>query len=55
MPSHLSTRIKASIPLFYLVEGNSSEWPGDVFPLAQKAIDMGEESVKLGVTCGHAV
>ena len=55
MPSHLSTRIKASIPLFYLVEGNSSEWPGDVFPSAQKAFEMGEKSVKLGVTWSHAV
>jgi hypothetical protein len=26
-----------------------------VFPSAQKAFEMGEESVKLGVTCGHTV
>ena len=33
-----------------LGEGNSSEWPVDVFSSAQKTIEMGEESVKLGVT-----
>ena len=33
-------------------EGNSSEWPMDGVPSAQKAIEMGEESVKLGV-CGE--
>ena len=55
MSSHISTRIKVSMPPSTFGEGNSSEWPVDGVPSAQKAFEMGEESVKLGVTWSHAV
>ena len=49
-PSHPSTRIKASIPPNYSWR-RELEWvAGWRVPSAQKAIEMGEWSVKLGVT-----
>lgn len=55
--SHLSTSIKAPIPLFTLVDGNSSEWPRDVsrrywdrsqYSSTQKAIEMRGLRGKIG-------